>query len=171
VKTHSSVTTSSGYGDWHLQCWGCHNPHKQEQDIAYATTYGQFIKVDLDADIELIDPNDSTPEFYEPIGIIRTVAGTAIEHTSPASFVDGDPNSIDDICQACHEQTLYYNPASALNVHTDYGPGTASAAIRTGMASRRAGVAAAMPSLSPPASTTGVRSRRRAGTSSAPVTT
>jgi predicted CXXCH cytochrome family protein len=122
VKTHSSVTTSSGYGDWHLQCWGCHNPHKQEQDIAYATTYGQFLYVDLDADVELIDPNDPTPEFYEPIGIIRTVTGTAIEHTSTTSFVDGDPNSIDDICQACHEQTLYYNPASALNVHTDYGP-------------------------------------------------
>ncbi len=121
VKTHSSVTTSNTYGDWHLQCWGCHNPHKQEQDIAYATTYGQFIKVDLDADIEQIDPNDPTPEFYEPIGIIRTVAGTAIEHTSTTSFVDGDPNSIDDICQACHESTNYYEPGAAFNFHADYG--------------------------------------------------
>jgi predicted CXXCH cytochrome family protein len=122
VKTHSSVTSSTAYGDWHLQCWGCHNPHKQEQDIAYGTTYGQFLYVDLDADIELIDPNDPTPEFYEPLGVLRTVVGTAIEHTSPTSFVDGDPNSTDDICQACHEQTLYYNPVGALNVHTDYGP-------------------------------------------------
>jgi hypothetical protein len=35
VRTHSSLTTDNGYGDWSIECRTCHNPHKQEQFKTY----------------------------------------------------------------------------------------------------------------------------------------
>ncbi len=31
VKTHSSLTTDNGYGDWTRECGNCHDPHYQKQ--------------------------------------------------------------------------------------------------------------------------------------------
>ena len=56
VKTHSSINTSNKYGDWEVDCWSCHNPHVQEQDDTYATSYGMFLNVDRVAEIKEIDP-------------------------------------------------------------------------------------------------------------------
>lgn len=36
VRTHSSLQTDNGYGDWTIECKTCHNPHYQKQ----ADTYG-----------------------------------------------------------------------------------------------------------------------------------
>jgi len=36
VRTHSSLQTDNGYGDWSMECRTCHNPHSQKQ----ADTYG-----------------------------------------------------------------------------------------------------------------------------------
>ncbi|RJR15265.1 MAG: CxxxxCH/CxxCH domain-containing protein [Nitrospiraceae bacterium] len=36
VRTHSSLQTDNGYGDWTIECRTCHNPHTQRQ----ADTYG-----------------------------------------------------------------------------------------------------------------------------------
>jgi hypothetical protein len=120
VKTHSSLTTSATYGDWDVDCWSCHNPHVQEQDNAYATSYGMFLKVDLDADIKEIDPGAPGP-YWPALSILRTVTSSSIEHTSNTTFVDGDPQTDDDICQVCHESTSNYDTGPDMNYHTDYG--------------------------------------------------
>ncbi len=120
VQTHSSRTIDNGYGNWDLDCWACHNPHTQEQDNTWGTTWGMFLKVDLNAEIKEIDPTDTGP-YYTAISTLRTVSGTNIKHVTTTDFVDGDGNSDDDICQACHESTAYYNTGSELNYHANYG--------------------------------------------------
>ncbi len=120
VKTHSSRTTDADYGDWEVDCWECHNPHTQEQNNAYGTTYGKYIRVDLNAEIKQIDPGAPGP-YYPPLSILRTVTGTTVRFTSQAEFVDGDAETADDICQVCHVSTQYYNTGSEKDFHTDYG--------------------------------------------------
>ena len=120
VKTHSSLTTSNSYGDWDVDCWSCHNPHSQEQDDAYATSYGMFLKVNLDSEIKEIDPGASGP-YYPPLSILRTVTSSIVEHTANTTFVDGDGDSDDDICQVCHLSTSNYDTGLDFNTHTDYG--------------------------------------------------
>jgi len=120
VETHSSLTTDNGYGNWHVDCWGCHDPHTQNQDRVWGTTYGMYLEVDLDAEIIEVDPNDPGP-FYTPLSILRTVTSSNVEHTSPNTFVDGDAESSDDICQVCHESTAYYDTGLDFNYHADYG--------------------------------------------------
>ncbi len=132
VETHSSLSTDNGYGNWHVDCWGCHDAHRQQQDETWGTSYGMLLRVFLTAEgpwdeepptptqVIEIDPLDPGP-FYTPISILRTVTSSNVEHTSPYSFVDGDAEFSDDICQVCHEQTLYYEPVGASNYHADYG--------------------------------------------------
>ena len=123
VQTHSSLTTDNGYGNWDVKCWGCHNPHNQEQNDAFGTTYGKYVRHDFEADIDIIDPNDPGP-YYAPLSVDRTVTSGIVEFTSNAGFVDGDALTDDDICQVCHEQTANYNKVSNPNSHTDYGANT-----------------------------------------------
>ncbi len=120
VKTHSSMNTSDKYGDWEVDCWSCHNPHVQEQDDAYATSYGMFLKVDRVAEIKEIDPGAAGP-YYFPLSILRTVPSSAIEHTDTNTFIDGDIDSDDDVCQVCHLSTSCYNTGAEFNTHTNYG--------------------------------------------------
>ena len=35
VETHSSLQTSTRYGNWTVECWVCHTPHRQAQLWAY----------------------------------------------------------------------------------------------------------------------------------------
>jgi len=136
VETHSSLSTGTTYGNWHVDCWGCHDPHRQQQELIWGSTYGKMLRVFLTAtgtwdgalaptptDIIEIDPLDPGP-FYEPLSILRTITSSNVEHTSPNTFVDGDAEFSDDICQVCHEQTLYYEPIGAFNYHADYGVDT-----------------------------------------------
>jgi len=44
VQMHSSTVVGTKYGAWDLDCVTCHNPHLQEQNAAYGTTYGKLIK-------------------------------------------------------------------------------------------------------------------------------
>ena len=128
VQTHSSRTTDNGYGDWDLDCWSCHNQHGQEQELYWDPpyTYGKYIRRYMEwapivyGQIKEINPLDVGP-YYEPLSILREVTSTIVEFGGPAWFVDGDGLANDDICQVCHEQTLYYNTGTELNVHADYG--------------------------------------------------
>jgi hypothetical protein len=120
VETHSSLTTDAGYGNWHVDCWGCHDPHTQHQDRTWGTSYGMYLEVELNADIVEVDPNDPGP-YYTPLSTLRTVTSSNVEHTSPNTFVDGDAESSDDICQVCHESTLFYNTGLEFNYHEDLG--------------------------------------------------
>ncbi len=119
VETHSSRTTDDGYGNWEVDCWGCHDPHQQMQDETYGTTYGKLLRVDLSAPIKEIDPADPGP-YWWPESIIRTVDAT-IRFTSNQEFVNPGNPPENDICQACHEQTLNYACENAPDIHTDYG--------------------------------------------------
>jgi hypothetical protein len=124
VQTHSSLTTDNGYGDWDLDCWACHDPHSQEQDAQYGTTYGKFLKVNLNAQVKEIDSQNPGP-YYPPLSILRTVTSSDVEHTSSttptATFVDGDGSYTDDICQVCHQSTTNYNTSTTFNTHSDQG--------------------------------------------------
>ena len=70
-------------------------------------------------EVKEIDPADPGP-YYDPISILRTVSSTDVKFTSQTEFVDGDASASNDICQLCHESTVYYSP-TALNAHADYG--------------------------------------------------
>ena len=122
VETHSSLSTGTNYGNWHVDCWACHDAHNQQQDAEWGTTYGMLLRVVLDnrTQIKEIDPLDPGP-FYEPLSIIRTINSLNVEHTSPNTFVDDDAEFSDDICQVCHAQTRYYEPVNFFKYHADYG--------------------------------------------------
>jgi predicted CXXCH cytochrome family protein len=120
VQTHSSRSTDAGYGNWDVKCWGCHDPHEQHQNDVWGTSYGMFLAVNLEADIDIIDPNAPGPYYY-PLFVDRTVTSSNVEHTSPNTFVDGDVESSDDICQVCHLSTSNFNTGGAFNFHSDYG--------------------------------------------------
>jgi hypothetical protein len=120
VATHSSRTTATTYGNWDLDCWSCHEPHKQSQNEAYGTTYGKLLRVNLAAEIKLIDPAGGGP-YWPPLSISRTVASSDIRLTSTAEYVDGDASSTDDICQVCHEVTNNYGTGLAFNNHSQFG--------------------------------------------------
>ena len=84
VETHSSLTTDNGYGNWHVDCWGCHDPHNQHQDRVWGTSYGMYLEVDLSAEILEVDPNDPGP-FYEPLSVLMSPSTSAT--TTSRSFV------------------------------------------------------------------------------------
>ncbi|NOY24758.1 MAG: hypothetical protein GXP62_02705, partial [Oligoflexia bacterium] len=130
VSTHSSLTTDNGYGNWHVDCWECHDVHSQHQNDAYGTTYGMYLDVNLDADIVEVSPTDVGPS-YTALSTLRTVTSSNVEHTSTTDFVDGDSSSSDDICQVCHESTTNYNTGTAFNTHTDYGTDTQPGGVCT----------------------------------------
>jgi hypothetical protein len=103
VKTHSSLTTSSKYGDWTVECWVCHSQHSQEQNNLNNTTYGKFIR----GSVNLAHIKD---------GVGNTLAGKAgartvkfIANTGANSFADGDPDKIDGICEICHTDTTAWH--------------------------------------------------------------
>lgn len=119
--THSSRTTDNGYGNWEVDCWACHNPHAQEQNIYFSSTYGKYIRRDFNAEeIKEINPADPGP-YYWPVSILRTVTSGIVEFKGPTEFVDGDLEAADDICQVCHVNTHYYNTGAEFNTHADLG--------------------------------------------------
>jgi decaheme cytochrome c component MtrC/MtrF-like protein/cytochrome c3-like protein len=118
--THSSLTIDNSFGDWDLDCWACHNPHKQDQDNFWGTSYGKFLRKSMRAQIKIINPADPGP-YYAPLSIDRTVSTTnTIRLTDNTEFVDGDGSSDDDICQVCHDSTLNFSNIGgpAFNTHT-----------------------------------------------------
>jgi predicted CXXCH cytochrome family protein len=131
VKTHSSRFIDNSYGNWEVDCWKCHDPHRQWQEEApLNATRGVFLRRYLTAPIKEIDPGCTDP-YCSPLSTLRTESGTDIQFDAATGtdFVDGDAESIDDICQTCHEQTTNYNspllPDNApSNTHTDYGTDT-----------------------------------------------
>jgi hypothetical protein len=121
VKTHSSKTAGDGYGNWDLDCWSCHNPHTQEQDIAWGSSYGKLIKKDfLNLSIKEINPADPGP-YYAPLSTLRSVTSDMLEFKGNTEFVDGDGLTANDICQVCHENTSNFS-SGVVDNHTDYGP-------------------------------------------------
>lgn len=94
VMTHSSQVVGDRYGDWDIDCVTCHNPHTQEQDRAFGTSYGKLVRRDISFQ------NPATGE---------TLQGS-VELTGPSgagSFADGEPHN-ENVCEVCHTRTLHH---------------------------------------------------------------
>jgi predicted CxxxxCH...CXXCH cytochrome family protein len=94
VKLHSSTVVGTKYGNWDMDCLNCHNPHLQEQDAKYGTTYGKYIKEYICFD------NTVTGQSFEEFIEFTASSG-------PGSFADGPPYN-ENICEMCHTQTNHH---------------------------------------------------------------
>jgi predicted outer membrane repeat protein len=97
VKTHSSLQTGNKYGNWTIECWTCHDPHIQEQNILNGSTYGKLIRTQINL-------NKITGAVPPKTGS-KTV--TFLGPTGANSFADGD-GVYDGICEVCHTKTKYF---------------------------------------------------------------
>ena len=111
VVTHSSLTTDNGYGNWDLDCWACHDPHTQEQDRFWGTSYGKFVRRILGQtyDVKEIDPGAPGP-YYPQLSVFRDIFSKTIEFTDNKKFIDdpdGDEATCTDITNspACQDDT------------------------------------------------------------------
>jgi predicted CxxxxCH...CXXCH cytochrome family protein len=94
VVSHSSNTVGTTYGNWDIDCTVCHNPHSQEQDNKYKTSYGKLIKRFICFD------NQATGG-----STLETIQFTSNE--GPGSFADGAPYN-ENICETCHTLTNHH---------------------------------------------------------------
>ncbi|MHB8809875.1 MAG: cytochrome c3 family protein [Desulfobulbaceae bacterium] len=108
TDTHSSLTMGNKYGDWTVECWVCHNEHLQEQNRYNGSTYGMYIRRNIN--LANIKKPDGTP----------LKAGTkAVVFTGPATFADGNA-TYNGICEVCHTQTTHFrNDGSGSNQNHD----------------------------------------------------
>ncbi|RJQ45872.1 MAG: hypothetical protein C4538_07800, partial [Nitrospiraceae bacterium] len=95
VKLHASSTIGTKHGTWNPTCLTCHNPHLQEQNAKFGTTYGKYIKeyVCFDNTANGGANNQELVRFTAPTG-----AG---------SFADGVPYK-ENICEMCHSRTNHH---------------------------------------------------------------
>jgi hypothetical protein len=105
VKVHSSSEVGNKYGNWDMNCMTCHNPHMQEQDNRYGTSYGKLIKEFICFD------NPVTGLNVEEIIELTSATGDG-------SFADGPPHN-ENICEMCHTQTNYHRNDGSTTVHND----------------------------------------------------
>jgi hypothetical protein len=94
VQVHSSSVLGTTYGNWNLDCLNCHNPHLQEQNLRYGTTYGKLIKEYICFDNPVTGYN-----------IEELIEFTA--ERDAGSFADGPPFN-ENICDMCHTQTNHH---------------------------------------------------------------
>ena len=73
-----------------LNCTACHNPHTQDQNNIYGSTYGKLIRTEVES------PFDNA---------VRNVI--FLGPTDSNSFADGD-GVYDGICEVCHINTHYH---------------------------------------------------------------
>ncbi|NOY52012.1 MAG: CxxxxCH/CxxCH domain-containing protein [Deltaproteobacteria bacterium] len=97
VKTHSSKVVGTKYGNWDMgtkNCVTCHDPHTQEQNRAFGTSYGKLLRRNISYD------NTVTGQT-----LTGTVTLTASSGTD--SFADGAPHD-ENICEICHTRTNHH---------------------------------------------------------------
>ncbi len=97
VQMHSSEVVGTQYGNWTMGqkgCAVCHNPHLQEQNAVYGTSYGKLIKEYICLDNPVTGLNiEEIIEFTAASGL--------------GSFADGPPYT-ENICNMCHTQTNHH---------------------------------------------------------------
>jgi hypothetical protein len=122
VETHSNMQAADNFGSWTVECSVCHNQHYQEQNNLYSKTFGKFIRTNINLDkIKLYEADGVTPRTDPAKTGTRPIKLTA--HTGANSFADGDPTTIDGICEVCHTRTaIWLNDGSV-----------AGAALHTGL--------------------------------------
>jgi hypothetical protein len=123
LKTHSSQTTSTKFGNWAMECLSCHTPHATENIF--------LIREQIDT------PNSgSRPvrfEVFDPNASGQPDEGGAVADSSgpgTASFVNEDnATQTDGPCQVCHTKT---GGASARWRNADSGGHTTNTHYATG---------------------------------------
>ncbi len=94
VRTHGTDVVGSKYGNWGADCVTCHNPHTQEQNNKFGTTYGQYVRRTICFDNEATGASiQNFVQFTAPTGI--------------GSFADGPPHE-ENICETCHTRTNHH---------------------------------------------------------------
>ncbi len=93
VSTHSPA----GVGD--IACTDCHNPHTQEQEHTWGSTFSKLVRTT----IATTNSGDRAVKLLAPSG--------------PNSFADGD-TVYDGVCEVCHTQTAHHrNNSSGDHLH------------------------------------------------------
>ncbi|GAB4343563.1 MAG: hypothetical protein Kow0089_19430 [Desulfobulbaceae bacterium] len=116
MGVHSSLTTSNKYGNWTVGCSVCHNQHRQEQNRTYGSTYGKFVRAQIDLSRIVDDTGAPIKSGKKTVKFLGA--------TGPNSFADGDPAAIDGICEVCHTQTQHWTndgTKANLGVHAGLG--------------------------------------------------
>lgn len=119
ILTHSSLQTGNKYGDWTVECWVCHNQHKQDQGHLNESSYGKLIRVQVKLDNiqtyvdNVIEPDPS--KTGNKTVIFKGPTGTN-------SFADGN-EVYDGICEICHTKTTHFrNNGSGIDqLHSNIG--------------------------------------------------
>ena len=97
VAMHSSAVVGTKYGSWTMGskgCVVCHNPHTQEQNNVFGTTYGMYVKEYVCYD------NQATGSSVQNFVQFSSMTGSG-------SFADGSPYN-GNICNMCHTQTNHH---------------------------------------------------------------
>ncbi|RJQ49368.1 MAG: hypothetical protein C4538_02350, partial [Nitrospiraceae bacterium] len=95
VKGHSSTLLGTRYSTWTPDCTTCHNPHVQEQNYYWGTTYDKYIKFYLCFD----NTANGGGNFAD-----------RIKFTAPSgagSFADGAPHN-ENVCEVCHTNAYHH---------------------------------------------------------------
>ncbi len=117
VVTHSSGILGNKYGTWGADCVNCHNPHTQEQNNKFGTTYGKLIKRTICFDNQTTGGSvENFVEFTAPTG--------------PGSFADGAPYD-ENICNTCHTRTNHQQSDGTAPGGQDHNNGLACTACHS----------------------------------------
>ncbi len=100
MKTHSSLSIDNDYGDWHIECRTCHEPHYHYQLAAYGDearlATGSITEV-TETTLRSAGANWEDNEFAKLVLLIRTVGGYRIvSNTSDTLTVKG-PIELDKV--------------------------------------------------------------------------
>ncbi len=119
ILTHSSLQTGNKYGDWTVECWVCHNQHKQDQDNLNGSSYGKLLRAQVRLDgIQTYVDNVIEPDPS------KTGSKTVIFKgpTGENSFADGN-EVYDGICEICHTKTTHFRNDGSGNdqLHANVG--------------------------------------------------
>jgi hypothetical protein len=94
VQTHGSLAVGDKYGEWSVDCAVCHNPHVQEQNNTFGSSYGKLINRSISY------TNQETGESISSVVEFTSATG-------PGSFADGAPHA-ENICETCHTRTDHH---------------------------------------------------------------
>ncbi len=102
ANIHASHVTGSLRFTYSNDCVSCHDPHEQEQNETFGTSYGKYIKNRIIEDITVTDLTQNPP-----VTTTKFINSGQLRFTSSTEFVHNDP-FFASICRACHTLTNHH---------------------------------------------------------------